>query len=127
MTPAPENLVQYPEQRPMPLGLGLAGKGLWRRVVSLYALAEHEAEALTAACRTADDISRLEKSLKDAPVMTIGSRGQSVVNPLFTEVRAHRLALTRLLSAAGLDAGEIEDRSTAARRLARRRWVGRTG
>jgi hypothetical protein len=127
MTTAPENLVQYPEQRPMPLGLGLAGKRLWRRVVALYALAEHEAEALAAACRMADDLARLEDTLKDAPVMAMGSRGQSIVNPLFSEVRAHRLALTRLLSAAGLDAGEIEDRSTAARRLARRRWVGRTG
>jgi hypothetical protein len=122
-----ENLVQYPEQRPVPLGLGLAGKRLWRRVVALYALAEHEAEALAAACRMADDLARLEEALKDARVMTIGSRGQSVVNPIFSEVRAHRLALTRLLFAAGLDAGEIEDRSTAARRLARRRWQGRTG
>lgn len=127
MSMQPENIVHYPERRPMPSGLGAVGKRLWKRVVSLYALAEHEAEALAAACRMADDIARLEEALKDAPVVTSGSRGQSIVNPLFTEVRAHRLAFARLLSAAGLDAGEIEDRSTAARRLAHRRWQGRFG
>ena len=122
-----ENVVPYPERRTIPVGLGAQGKRLWRRVTSLYALAEHEAQALSAACRTADDIARLEGALKDAPVMATGSRGQSVVNPIFGEVRAHRLALARLLSAAGLDAGDVEDRSTAARRLARLRWQGRAG
>lgn len=127
MTTQADNVVHYPDRRPMPSGLGAPGKRLWRRVVSLYALAEHEAEALAAACRTADDIARLEDSLKDAPVMVNGSRGQSIVNPLFTEVRAHRLAFARLLSAAGLDAGDAEDRSTAARTLAHQRWQGRVG
>ena len=111
----------------MPVGLGAQGKRLWRRVTSLYALGEHEAEALTSACRTCDDIARLEDALKDAPVMATGSRGQTIVNPLFAEVRSHRLAFARLLSAAGLDAGGVEDRGTAARKMARLRWQGRAG
>jgi len=83
---------------------------------------------LAAAAKLVDETARLEAELNTAPTMLPGSKGQDRVNPLFAEVRAHRLALGRVLSQLGLaDALDPDGaaRSTAGRRMARARWSGR--
>lgn len=110
-----------------PTGLQAAGKALWRVVQTGYTLREDERQALVGACRTLDELGRLEKALKTAPVVVLGSTGQERPNPLFAEVRAHRLALKGLLLAVGLTDAEADRhagaaRSSAGRKLARQRW-----
>lgn len=110
--------------RPAPRGLATAGKKLWRRAAGAYELREDEAEALAAACRTLDELVRLEAELADAAVVVEGSKGQPVPNPLFAAVREHRRALTALLAAAGLAAAESAPLTgtQAARAMAHQRW-----
>lgn len=117
-----------PAERPRaPAGLGAPGRTLWRAVTDGYTLREDERQALVAACRTLDELARLEAALKDAPVVVAGSKGQERPNPLFAEVRSHRLALKALLASVGLTDAEADRhagaaRSSAGRKLARQRW-----
>lgn len=83
-----------------PEGPREAGRELWASVADSFELQPHELEALAAACRTADELARLEEALKDAPPTVEGSTGQTRVHPLFAEVRAHRLAMSKLLARA---------------------------
>lgn len=110
--------------RPAPRGLRTAGRRLWRRAAAVYELREDEAEALAGACRTLDELVRLEAELAAAEVVVAGSKGQPVPNPLFAAVREHRRALTALLAAAGLAAAETSPLTTtqAARAMAHGRW-----
>lgn len=110
-----------------PGGLRSAAKRLWRTVLGGFELRPDELVVLEAACRLADETADLEAALAAAPAMISGSKGQLRVNPIFAEVRNHRLALGRLLAQLGLadagaDAGSTK--STAGRRLARQRWSG---
>jgi hypothetical protein len=122
---------QRSELPAVPPGLGLPGRRLWRAVHrALEDLRADELIALGAACRSADELTRLEVELARAPVMLAGSKGQDVVHPLFAEVRAHRLALTRLLARVGIEMVEAaapETRSSSGRRLALVRWQGTIG
>jgi len=119
-----------PAYRPprAPNGLSTAGRRLWRAVLGGFELRPDECVLLEAACRLADETAALEAALKAAPATVPGSKGQQRPNPLYAEARAHRLALGRLLAQLGLadaddDAGAR--RSSAARRMALRRWSGR--
>ncbi len=110
-----------------PPGLAKSGRALWAAVCAGFELREDERQALVASCRTLDELARLEAELAGAPVMTAGSKGQERVNPLFTEVRSHRLALKAMLAAVGLtdaDADRLAGaaRSSAGRKLAAQRW-----
>lgn len=111
-----------------PTSLNAAGRGLWDDVQSGYVLRPDEERLLAAACRTLDEVARLERALRGAPAVVPGSTGQDRANPLYGEVRAHRLALKQLLVAVGLDEEDVSagaSRSHAGRRLARQRWSGR--
>lgn len=113
-----------------PVKLKAAGRTLWRSVSDSYELREDERQALEAACRTLDELRRLEEALADAPVVVKGSKGQTRTNPLFAEVRAHRLTLRQLLRSIGLvdeeGGGAGYTRSSAGSALARQRW-GQSG
>lgn len=108
-----------------PGGLNTAGRRLWRAVTHAFELRADELELLAAAARLADEIVTLEEALSAGPAMVSGSKGQTKPNGLYSEVRAHRLALARLLAQLGLAAAEEDagqKRSSAGRRLARQRW-----
>lgn len=107
-----------------PAGLQAAGKRLWRAIVEDFELTAAETLILEAAARMADEVATLEKELRTAPVITVGSKGQERPNALFGELRQGRLALGRLIAQLGLDenADGGTARSHAGRRLARQRW-----
>jgi hypothetical protein len=58
---------------------------------------------LEEACRTLDELDRLEKALRALPDLVVtGSMGQPRTHPLLGEVREHRRLLERLTTALNL-------------------------
>lgn len=94
---------------PPPADLGTAGTALWAAVVGSYELAPHEQQLLRSAARHRDMIDRLEELLEES-LMVVGSQGQMRLSPAVGELRAARLALSKLLLDLGLpvDSGEGE-------------------
>jgi hypothetical protein len=94
---------------------GLKAPGRWGAVVGPYVLTPAELAMLGEACRTADELDRLEKAVRALPdLVTTGSTGQLKPHPLLEEVRRHRLLLERLTSALNLpdDTEEVGTRAT---------------
>jgi len=114
-----------------PSGLKAPGRRLWAAVVVPYVLTPAELEMLGQACRTSDELNRLEKAVRAlSELTTTGSTGQLKPHPLLEEVRRHRLLLERLTSALNLpdDTEEVGTRagSRHARKAAEGRWRKRT-
>ena len=110
-----------------PTGLKAPGRRLWVSVVDRYVLTAAEVEMLGQACRTADELDRLERAVRGlSELTTTGSTGQLKPHPLLEEVRRHRQLLERLTSALNLpdDDQEVGDRAGTrhARTAARGRW-----
>lgn len=110
-------------------GLGRAGRRLWRDVTGGFELRPDELVALEQACRSVDELVRLEAALASAPTLTVGSAGQTVVHPLFAAVAAHRKVVGHLLDAVGLAVVDqpVLTPSQTGRALARARWSGSRG
>jgi len=109
----------------VPAGLGPAGKALWRRLVGVFELLDHEQALLEVACRQADDVATLEKIIADDGMIVTGSAGQPRLSAAVSEVRQGRLALAKLLGALALP--DEADRpltaaSSQARKAADARW-----
>lgn len=108
--------------------LGEAGQALWTEVTGEWTLRTDELVLLLEACRTKDELERLNEAIDQHPLLTTGAQGQERVHPLFTEIRAHRLALRQLflfLGLGGVDENSAEARSAHGRSLARARWSNR--
>jgi hypothetical protein len=88
------------EDNVKPTGLKAPGKQLWAAVATKYVLTPAELEMLGQACRTADELDRLERAVRQLTELTVrGSTGQPKAHPLLEEVRRHRVLLERLTSA----------------------------
>lgn len=86
-----------------PTGLKAAGRRLWTEVTGPYVLTPAELAMLEQACRTADELDRLERAVRALPdLTTTGSTGQLRPHPLLAELRAHRQLLERLTAALNL-------------------------
>src|SRR4051794_27952245 len=114
------------DQRP-PTGLRTAGKRLWSAVAGLYVLNPAETSILAEACRTADELSRLERAVRALPSLVAeGSTGQPRSHPLLEEVRRHRVLLERLTASLALPDEDEESGMRPgqkhAQRAARGRW-----
>lgn len=111
---------------PAPKNLGAAGLALWQKVTGQWTLRPDELRVLEDACREATLVDRIETELTNDDLMITGSQGQSVINPLVSEVRQHRgtlSALLRQLKLPDVDAtAEGESRSSQARDAAKSRW-----
>ena len=117
------------EQKP-PTGLKAPGRRLWTGVVVSYILTPAELAMLEQAARTADELERLEKAVRELPDLVVtGSMGQPRMHPLLSEVRAHRALLAKLTAElnlpdvdqkAGLRAGARHARKAAVARWSRR-------
>ncbi len=106
-----------------PTKLGTKARTLWRSLTSSFQLRSDELRVLEDACREVDLIERLEKELRDGPLMVKGSMGQQVASPLVQELRQHRALVARLLKALDLpDEEGGASRSAGARAAAQQRW-----
>jgi len=105
-----------------PRGLATAGRRLWRSVVSVYELDEHEALVLLQACRTADVLDRLAGEVTAAPSTITNRFGELVAHPLLGESRQQAITLARLLAAL-----RLPDAEAGASRPQRRRVRGAYG
>lgn len=87
-----------------------------------------EFENLRNACLVSDRVARFHQELDGKPLTVPGSKGQPVINPLLVELRANEEHLSRLLRALNVPDEPLSvsanERSTAARALALRRWYG---
>ena len=106
-----------------PRGLAKAGRKLWNGIAGHYELRPDEVRVLEDSCRQADLIDELAAATVDAPKLVKGSQGQSVINPLISELRQHRATLKSLLGSLNLpdETGETP-RSVSARKAAASRW-----
>jgi hypothetical protein len=118
---------------PYPAGLSLAGKRVWKSVVSYFDLRPDELFLLESAAKTADTIASLDAALVGQPLIVKGSMGQEREHPLLSEVRQQRTSLARLLGQLklpdtddlGVTAERPAARSSAARKAANARWADR--
>jgi hypothetical protein len=110
----------------LPSGLRAAGKRLWAAVAESFVLNPGEFAMLEQACRTADELDRLERAVRALPdLVTTGSTGQLKPHPLLAEVRAHRLLLERLTTALNLPDEDEESGLRPGQRHAQRAAQGR--
>ena len=119
-----------------PRGLGIHGRRLWRSVAEELAeddlmLTATERNWLHSACKLSDQVAVVESALKNAPMYMTGSMGQSVSNPLLSELRQLHLAVSLTLSRLKIEPPEapglgIVGGSNHQRRGANMRW-GRSG
>jgi len=109
-----------------PTGLKAPGRRLWVAVAGLYMLTPAELEMLGQACRTSDELDRLERAVRALPdLVTTGSTGQLKPHPLLEEVRRHRLLLERLTTALNLPDDDQEVGTRASSRHAQKAAEGR--
>lgn len=109
----------------MPGLLGPSGRALWRSMVAVYEFSPGEIQLLTEACRQADMLTWLAGQLADEPMLSTGSTGQPVPNPLIGSLNDARRVLTTLMASLALpmpgeDTGRV--RTPTAAVAVRERW-----
>ncbi|MFD8521016.1 hypothetical protein ACFV2D_13500 [Streptomyces capillispiralis] len=85
------------EQHPAPDGLGERAAALWSGTVDGKVLEAGELVLLEEACRLVDQIDVMQAALEGQGLVVKGSRGQLVASPLIREIRANKLAVSRIL------------------------------
>ena len=99
---------------------------LWSESMAAYSLSAHERLILKGACMALDKIDAIQVELDGADLMSKGSMGQDVANPLLGELRQQQAAFDRAMKQLalpdvdGVDAGG--ERSASARAAAAARW-----
>jgi hypothetical protein len=113
---------------------GQAGRALWRSVTAAmtdgWELDERDEAILSLAARQADDLALIEAAISRDGAVTLGSRGQPVLNHALGEARQARLAISRLLGMLPIPADDEQPRTEAGRRAqraARTRWDRKPG
>ena len=103
------------------------GERLKEAILADFELNAGELALLDRAAALTDELQRIEAEMATRPLVTAGSRGQEVADPLLREHRQHSEVLQRVLEAIGLPvAGEDEGESgitQRARRAAQIRWA----
>lgn len=115
--------------RKAPAGLKSKGRRLWQEVTDGYQLRSDELDVLEDVCREADLIDKIETELASADLMTTGSMGQMVVNPLIAEARQHRatkMSLWKRLALPDPSTGEAAAMNQQ-REAAQSRWAAAHG
>lgn len=113
---------------PAPAGLDVKGKKTWKAITSSYELRADELDTLEDICREVDLIARLEDGLDGADLLTKGSQGQEVLNPLIAEVRQHRATKKALWASLKLpDDAAGAPAANQQREAAQSRWAASRG
>lgn len=113
-----------------PTNLGPAGAQLWDSMTAEFDFSGEPGKVaiLERACRTADQIAKLEEATLDTPMTAKGSMGQLVIHPFIQEIRQQTTALNALIKSLGLPetdeeaAARAEQRHRQATRAAQARW-----
>lgn len=113
-----------------PAHLAVSGSRIWRGITDKYDLRPDELRVLEDACREADLVDSIQTALREGSLISTGSQGQPVINPLVPELRQHRATLATLMRQLKLpEDGDEEkaagERSSAARAAANARWARR--
>lgn len=89
------------------------GDRLKESILADYELNAAELALLDRAAALTDELERIEIEMAKRPLVTAGSRGQEVADPLLREHRQHSEVLQRIIEAIGLPmAGEEEGESS---------------
>jgi hypothetical protein len=108
-----------------------SGTRLKRETLALYELSPAELLLLDRAVAIADTLERIDAAVAGAALITQGSTGQRVAEPLLREQREHAGRLASILEAIRLPApDEASGRSAtskAAQRAAQARWAKQKG
>lgn len=108
-----------------------AGSRMKREILALYELSPVELLLLDRAVAIADTLARIDREVAGASLITAGSTGQRVAEPLLREQREHAARLTSIIEALRLPGrDETEGRSAtvlAAQRAAQARWARQKG
>lgn len=111
-----------------PTGLRARGKRNWESVTSKYQLRTDELDILEDICREIDMIDALEKELKGANLVVMGSQGQEVANPMISELRQHRATKKSLWAALKLPDDEAAAPAVNQQRdAAKSKWASAYG
>lgn len=110
-----------------PTGLRARGKRNWIAVTEKYDLRTDELDILEDICREIDMIDALEKELKDADLIVLGSQGQEVANPMISELRQHRATKKSLWAALKLPDEAAAADINAQRKGGQSRWAAAHG
>lgn len=98
-------------------------------ILETYGLNPAELLLLDEAVAHADALKRINAQVSEAPLLTEGSTGQAVENPLLRSQRAHAAQLARLIESLNLPRRDEESgmsaTSRAAQVAARARWAQR--
>ena len=113
-----------------PAGLGQAGTDPWMSMHDEFDFTGEPGKIaiLERACRTADQIAKLEHATAEAPMTATGSMGQLVIHPFIQEIRQQTTTLNRLIESLGLPdvdeaaVAKADARRTQASRAAQARW-----
>lgn len=109
-----------------PIFHSVDARELWSEATATYELAAHERLILKGACMALDKIAAIEDELDGADLISKGSMGQDVANPLLGEMRQQQAAFDRAMKQLALPdadgAGKGSERSSSARAAANARW-----
>jgi hypothetical protein len=101
-----------------PVGLLETGLALWVSYATEFQLQPNELRWLEDACRLADIMAALREASIGQPLLTKGSTGQDVLNPLIAEQKTHATAVGSLLARIKLpadsSAGAVVNQNRAA-------------
>ena len=125
-------MAETPQIPRAPSGLDKVGKALWRSVHAVFDFEDepHALAILEQACRTRDEIDRLdlEAAMEGQPYTVLGSAKRARVHQLVSEARFQRKTVAELLSRLGLHDNSDDDddprarRRAAGRNAAKARW-----
>lgn len=82
------------------------GRALYDAVTADFDLSAHEIAQLIQACRMADRLSAIESEIASGPLLHTNRYGERVSSPLLSEARQTSLALSRILAALRVPAGD---------------------
>jgi hypothetical protein len=87
-----------PKPKPKaPIGLGAAGRKLWRDMHDGVTFEPSELARLEQACFELDLIRRMHAEIEGADLIAFGSMRQPVAHPMAAELRQHRAIFASLL------------------------------
>jgi hypothetical protein len=95
-----------PRIPPAPAGTKAAGRRLWRSILTVYELEQHELALLRELVRCVDQLDELQAVVERDGLMVRGPGLSDRVHPAAIEARQLRITLARLAAALRLPAGE---------------------